>query len=211
MKLYDITIPIRAGMPVYKNDEARQPKLTFNKKVETDGITSSTLELDLHTGTHLDAPLHMLEGGDAIDEVSLASMMTNCRVISLTEVAGEITPEDLMSFKIQPGEFILIKTRNSFSEVFDPEFVFLGQKAAAYLAELGIKGVGTDGLGIERGQVGHPSHKMLFEAGCMVLEGLMLKNIEPGEFKLIALPLKIVGAEASPVRAILVEERCVTE
>lgn len=211
MKLYDITIPIRAGMPVYKNDETRQPKLTFNKKAETDGVTSSTLELDLHTGTHLDAPLHMLAGGSAIDEVSLASVMTACRVISLTSLEGEITPEILMPFDLKRGDFVLFKTKNSFSETFDQQFVYLGQAAAAYLAVLGIKGVGTDGLGIERGQAGHPSHKVLFEAGCMVLEGLMLKNIEPGEYKLIALPLKIVGAEASPVRAVLVEERCVTE
>jgi len=211
MKLYDITIPIQTGMPVYKNDETRQPKLTFNKKAEIDGVTSSTLELDLHTGTHLDAPLHMLAGGSAIDAVSLTSVMTACRVIPLMTVDDEITPEHLKPFVIKKGEFILMKTKNSFSIDFDPSFVYLGREAAAYLAEQGVKGIGTDGLGIERGQEGHPSHKILFEAGCMVLEGLMLKNIEPGEYKLIALPLKIIGAEASPVRAVLVEERCVPE
>lgn len=211
MKLYDISMPIHDEMPVYKNDEGRRPKLTFHKKAAVDGVTSSTLELDLHTGTHLDAPLHMLPGGSAIDEVALTSVLTACRVIALMELEGEISRSDLEPFEVQPGEFVLIKTRNSFSEAFDPAFVYLGLEAAKYLAELGIKGVGTDGLGIERGQEGHPTHKVLFEAGVMILEGLMLKNIEPGEFKLIALPLKILGAEASPVRAVLVQEKRAAE
>lgn len=211
MKLYDISMPIHEQMPVYKNDKGRRPKLTFHKKVAVDGVTSSSLELDLHTGTHLDAPLHMLPGGGAIDEVALTSVLTSCRVIALMEVEGEISRLDLEPFEIQPGEFVLIKTRNSFSEAFDPGFVFLGLEAATYLAQIGVKGVGTDGLGIERGQEGHPTHRVLFEAGCMILEGLMLKNIEPGEFKLIALPLKILGAEASPVRAVLVKEKDATE
>ncbi|SCZ77666.1 cyclase family protein [Acidaminobacter hydrogenoformans] len=211
MKLYDISMPIHEEMPVYKNDKGRRPKLTFHKKVAVDGVTSSTLELDLHTGTHLDAPLHMLPGGSAIDEVAMTSVLTACRVIALTELEGEISRSDLEPFEVQPGAFVLIKTRNSFSEAFDPGFVYLGLEAAKYLAELGVKGVGTDGLGIERGQEGHPTHKVLFEAGVMILEGLMLKNIEPGDYKLIALPLKIIGAEASPVRAVLVQEKKATE
>lgn len=205
MKLFDISMPIHAEMPVYKNDSDKKPVLTFSRRVETDGVTSGRLEMDLHTGTHLDAPLHMLKGGDPIDAIMLTSVLTSCRVIALAEVETVITPDDLAPFEIQQGEFILIKTRNSESLQFDHDFVYLGQEAAAYLAEIGIKGIGVDGLGIERGQAGHPSHKVLFEHGCTILEGLMLKVIEPGVYKLIALPLKIVGAEASPVRAVLIE------
>jgi arylformamidase len=192
-------------MPVYKNDASRRPVLTFEKRVETDGMTSGKLEMDLHTGTHLDAPLHMVNGGDSIDEISLTSVVTSCRVIALMSVEAVVTPAVLMPFDIKAGEFILLKTHNSFDEGFNPEFVFLSEAAAKYLAEIGIKGIGMDGLGIERDQVGHPSHKALFNSGCVILEGLRLKHIEPGDYKLIALPLKIVGAEASPVRAILIE------
>lgn len=206
MKLYDISMPIHAGMPVYKNDVSRQPRLTVNRTIEADGAASSTITLELHTGTHLDAPGHMLEGGNTIDELPLTSVLTSCRVVGLTALTGEIRPEDLAPFDIQPGEFILIKTENSYRESFETQFVFLGQRAANWLAKQGVKGVGTDGLGLERGQPGHPTHKALFKAGCVVLEGLVLRNIEPGNYKLIALPLKIIGAEASPVRAVLVEE-----
>lgn len=205
MNLYDISLPISSKMPVYNNDTARKPVLSFSKQVISDGVTNGKIEMDLHTGTHIDAPLHMLAGGASIDETSLTSVVTSCRVISLVQVEEQITEEDLIPFEIKAGEFILFKTKNSFMDTFNPKFIYLTQEAASYLAEIGIKGIGLDGMGIERNQKGHPSHKILFNKNCVILEGIRLKLVEPGQYKLIALPLKIVGAEASPVRAILVE------
>lgn len=91
------------------------------------------------------------------------------------------------------------------TEAFDPEFVYLTEDAARLLIDLGINCVGIDGLGIERAQSDYSTHKSLLGAGVIIIEGLRLKDIEPGHYLLIAAPLKIAGAEAAPIRALLIE------
>lgn len=98
---------------------------------------------------------------------------------------------------------ILFKTKNSYSETFHSEFVYLSEEAAECLATADLKGVGIDGLGIEREQSEHPTHKRLLEKDILIYEGLNLKDVEEGIYEFIGLPLKIGDVEASPVRAIL--------
>lgn len=203
--VYDISMQIRNDMTVYKNRDENRPVIETVRSFEDSDAFESKLSMNLHTGTHIDMPLHMLEGGDTVDKLDIARLITPCKVFNLADVKGKITKEDLADRKIDEGDFILFKTTNSFMEEFNPEFVYVSDDAAEYLARIGISGVGIDSLGIERAQSGHPTHKELLKNGIIILEGLRLKDVPEGEYTLIALPLNIRGAEASPVRAVLLE------
>ena len=204
MKIHDISMAIRPGMQVYKNKEEKKPAITMTRTLE-EGAQESKLTMDLHTGTHLDAPSHMLKGGDPITKFPLEKGISRATVIDLTSVQGGITEKDLASHKIMPDEFILLKTRNSFTEKFDLEFVYLEKSGAQFLARKKVSGVGIDGLGIERSQPGHETHTTLLKKGIVVLEGLRLKQISAGTYTLVCLPLAIEQGDASPVRAVLIE------
>ncbi|AIS52253.1 glucose-6-phosphate 1-dehydrogenase Zwf [Thermoanaerobacter kivui] len=136
----------------------------------------------------------------------LSKVITKCKVFDFTNIFDKITSEDLVNKNIQKGNFIIFKTRNSLVEDFDFEFVYLDKSGALYLKEKEIVGVGIDALGIERSQPDHETHKILLEAGIVILEGLRLKDVEEGEYFLYAAPLKIKGAEAAPTRAVLIKE-----
>lgn len=204
-KIYDISMPITLDMPVYKGKDAKRPKLTVESDFETGTVYESRISLNLHTGTHLDRNLHMIPGGNTIETLDLTQVVTPCRVIDLTDVTEKITEQDLLSKEIKEGEFLLLKTKNSFEEILEKNFIYLEQSGAKYLAGFKLKGIGIDALGIEREQPGHETHLLLMEAGIQILEGLRLKEIEEGEYLLIAAPLPIVGGEAAPVRALLLK------
>jgi arylformamidase len=206
MKIYDISMTIHKEMPVYKNNPNKLPHLENTANYETGGHYESKITMDLHTGTHIDAPLHMIKDGAKMDIYSIEDYVTEAKVIDLTHVEEQITKEDLLNQGIKKGDFILLKTRNSFTEAFDFNFVFLEKSGANYLKELGIKGVGTDALGIERSQPNHETHQTLLSNKIMIVEGLRLKDINPGVYTLVILPLKILNAEAAPARAILIDK-----
>jgi arylformamidase len=205
VKLYDISMAVHPGMAVYRNKEVKQPLWTIQQDFSTGSVFESVISMNMHTGTHMDAPLHMLEDGGTIDTISLDKTVTPCKVLDFTDSIDRITREDLEKKDICSGDFILLKTRNSMQEAFDPDFIYLELSGAEYLKELSVKGVGIDALGIERSQPGHPTHKTLLGSGIVILEGLRLAAVEEGEYLLVAAPLKIKNAEAAPVRAVLVE------
>lgn len=203
MKMYDVTGAIYEGMAVYKDKSEKQPKL----EQQTDGyVTETRLELNVHTGTHVDAPRHMDIDGETFESISLDKLVGACKVLDLTGTENGISKTDLKRFHIQKDDFILMKTKNSFEENFNFDFVYLAEDGAAYLAELGIRGVGTDALGIERSQEGHPTHKTLFASNILIMEGLRLKEVQQGEYFMVAAPLKLIGTDASPARVLLFEE-----
>ena len=202
MKMYDVTGTIYEGMTVYKNKPEKQPK--FNR-VTNGYVTETRLELDVHTGTHIDAPLHMVIGGDTFESVPMESLVGQSKVFDLTNVEDGISKLDLEKFEINKGDFILFKTKNSFEEEFNFDFIYLAQDGAEYLAEIGVRGVGIDTLGIERSQEGHPTHKTLFGSNVIIIEGLRLKEVEQGEYFMVAAPLKIENTDASPARVLLFE------
>ncbi|MFF0825637.1 cyclase family protein [Brevibacillus sp. NPDC003359] len=202
MKMYDVTATVYEGMTVYKNKPEKQPKI----RTSTNGyVTESRIDMDLHSGTHVDAPLHMVNAGDTFESISLEKLVGSCKVLDLTAVEDRITRFDLESFDLAPGDFVLFKTKNSFEEAFSFEFIFLSEEGAQYLSELGVRGIGTDALGIERSQEGHPTHKKLFAAGVIVVEGLRLAEVPAGEYFLVAAPLKLIGTDAAPARVLLFE------
>ena len=202
MKMYDVTGTIHEGMTVYKDKPEKQPK--FNQ-VTNGYVTETRMEIDVHTGTHIDAPLHMVVDGDTFETISMEDLVGQSKVFDLTQVEDGISKKDLESFDIQKGDFVLLKTKNSFEENFNFDFIYLKQDGAEYLSEIGIRGVGIDTLGIERSQEGHPTHKTLFANNIIIIEGLRLREIEQGEYFMVAAPLKIMGTDGSPARVLLFE------
>lgn len=204
MKIYDITAPVFEGMPVYKNKPEKQPVFT---KVTNEHVTESRIAMDAHTGTHIDAPLHMINNGETFESIPIEKLVGSVKVFDLTTVQDGITKADLEQFDIGQNDFILFKTRNSLEDAFDFSFIFLKEDGAQYLAERAIRGVGIDALGIERSQEGHPTHKTLFGANIIVIEGLRLKEVEEGEYFMVAAPLKVIGIDAAPARVLLFEAK----
>lgn len=202
--IYDISVAITPEMTVYKNIEEKKPKIKQVNFFEKQGHYESEITFNMHTGTHIDYPLHMIEIGTNSNTENLDVLTGKAKVFDLTHVKDQIDISDIANLDINKNDFLIFKTRNSFREDFDEGFAFVNEKAAKYLVEKQIRGVGIDSLGIERSQPNYPTHKSLLGANIIILEGLRLKDIEPGEYELYCLPLKIKNVEAAPVRAILV-------
>jgi len=202
MKLYDVTAPIYEGMAVYKNKEEKQPKITT---VTNGHVTESRICLDVHTGTHVDAPLHMINEGNTIETIPLDKLIRPCKVFDLTKVKEKIIEDNLQDLPIESNDFVLFKTKNSFDEGFHFEFIYVAECAANFLAQRQISGIGIDALGIERAQEGHPTHRTLMGANVIIMEGLRLKDVPEGEYFMVAAPLKIQGTDASPARVVLID------
>jgi arylformamidase len=172
-----------------------------------DICTLSRISLSVHTGTHMDAPLHFVPKSPTIDEMPIEATVGRARVIQVRD-RHAIRREELLEHEIPGDERILFKTANSDhawnSDDFDEDFIFIARDAAEYLAESGVRCVGVDYLsvgGYKEDAV--ETHQALLGAGVWVIEGLNLSGVEPGEYELVCLPLKLVGAEGAPARAIL--------
>lgn len=172
-----------------------------------DTATVSKMTLGVHTGTHMDAPLHFIQGGKTIDEMPLNATIGRARVIEIRDPKS-IKREELVDQLIGSGERILFKTSNSDrawnSDRFDENFVFISADAGRYLAECGVVCVGVDYLSVGGYREDGPeTHHALLDAGVWIIEGLNLGGVEPGEYEMICLPLKLIGAEGAPARAIV--------
>lgn len=205
MKIYDISMTISESMPVYKGKPSLKPVIETERDFSTSSAHESKLHMNLHSGTHLDMPLHMIPGGKTLETLSLDKVITPCKVFDFTNKDISIGVEDLKKKDIQEDDFILLKSKNSFEDILEGNFIYLDREGSAYLRDKKIKGVGTDSLGIERDQPDHMTHIQLLEAGIIILEGLRLKDIPEGEYTLFAAPIKIHGTEAAPVRAVLIK------
>ncbi len=204
MKIIDISMNINENMMIYKNKAENKPVIEQQRYFETDGFNETRIEINVHTGTHMDAPHHMMKGGGTIDGIRADRLVTACKVLDFTGVKDHIGEAELRSKNIEKGDFLILKTDNSLDVEYNPDYVYLRVDGAAYLADRGITGVGIDALGIERDQPGHKSHLVLMSHDVLILEGLQLKDVEEGEYTLCALPLKIDGADGAPARAVLI-------
>lgn len=205
MKFYDVSMTITKDMQVYKNIEAKKPIFENASNFDNGSSYETILKFNLHTGTHMDFPLHMIKNGETSDTLDLNKLITKVKVYDLTYLNDSIKDVDLFDLDIQEDDFVLFKTRNSFEEFFNFQFVYIHESASIYLAKKKIKGIGVDGLGVERDQVGHPTHKHLMHANVTIIEGLRLKEIEPKIYDMYALPIKIEHVDALPLSVILVE------
>jgi len=200
---YDISMPIRVGMPVYKNYPDKTPSFEVVRTFEKNTVFETNITMNLHTGTHLDFPKHTLPDGGTSTDHDLTPLIGSATVYDLTSVEAGIDRSDLEPLNIQAGDFVLFKTKSSWDTTFNPDFIYVNESAATYLVERKVRGVGVDALGVERAQPGHPTHDLLLSNGIIILEGIQLKDVPQGPYKMTCLPLKIDGVEALPVRAIL--------
>ena len=205
MKIYDVSMTISKDIQVWKNKEEKKPKF----KVASDFSTGTTFETDvylnLHTGTHMDFPLHMIKDGKTSDTLDLNKLIREVKVFDLTHVKDAIDEKDLVDLNIKENDFVLFKTRNSFEDTFNYNFIYGNECAATYLASKKIKGVGVDSLGIERDQKGHPTHHVLMDQDVIIIEGLRLGNVPEGQYQMYALPIKMKSVEALLLSVILTD------
>lgn len=206
MKILDISWPISSATTSYK--DRFMVRIDEVASFEQNGVRESTLQLNAHTGTHIDAPSHFLRDGHTIDQVPL--IMGHCIVLDCMQI-DVVNYEHLRRFEqlLTPDTIVLLKTANSLknpTDKFDYQFVYLDASGAEFLAAKKIKAVGIDYLGIERNQPDHITHITLMNASITIVEGLRLEHVASGNYFLICLPLALVGAEAAPARAILIED-----
>ena len=204
MKLIDISVPVRPGMHVWEGDPPF--RIYQVATVAGDGYNATRLDLGTHTGTHIDAPLHFVDGGATVDSIRLETLVGPCHVVDATAVEGQLDAAAVAGLGLPPvTERLLFKTRNGAlwdRESFASDWVaFTGDGAEALLA-LDVRLAGIDYLTIGD----EDAHHVLLGAGVVPLEGLDLRDVEPGPYTLFCLPLKVVGTEGAPARALLVRE-----
>jgi len=199
--IYDVSMAITSKMTVYKNKAEKVPQFSTLSTFETGSAYETVLSMSLHTGTHMDYPLHMMKDGKVSTDALADGLLGQVKVFETDQ--DVVDAAFIETCDIQQGDVVFFKTRNSFIETFDFDFVYVDQSAAQTLSAIGIKGVGLDALGIERAQDNHPTHKILLGSDIFIIEGLRLKDVQPGTYELIALPLKIIGVEALPMRVLL--------
>lgn len=206
MKIYDVTLPIHNDMLVWQGD----PKVSIQNvaTVAKDGVALSQFSFGSHTGTHIDAPSHFIDDGSTLDKIPLEKFIGKCQVLDLINLDHqEIKVSDLSKINIKKGDRILFKTGNFRllqRSQFPKNYISLSLEAAEYLAEKKVVLVGTDFLGIEKkGNPGHPVHKTLLSNGIVIVEGLNLAEVPPGEYEMICLPMPVIGADGAPARVVL--------
>lgn len=203
---YDVTLPIENEMLLYPGDIGT--RVRRDQKIEENGVNVSRMTLCLHAGTHIDAPAHFIAGGKTIDEFSPEYFVGECRVFDFSgENLKKIDAKEIASLDID-CDTVFFKTDNSIlllKKDFDPYYTYITEAAASLLVRKGVKVFGFDYLTIDK-LASNEAHMALFSAGMLIIETVNLINIKEGKHDYYAVPLKIKGAEASPVRVILKEQ-----
>lgn len=209
MKIYDITVPISENIPIYEGDP--RVKVDASKTFAAgDAVNVSHICLGLHTATHVDAPNHFIDGTRRVDELDLDRLIGPCRVVRIDDGVQAIAPAHLGN--LDGVERILFKTRNSAfwnepEKGFRTDFAYVSLEAARILADR-VKLVGVDYLSVEEfGSKDHAVHIALLEKEVVILEGIDLREVPPGDYELICMPLKYKGGtgDGAPARTILRE------
>jgi len=208
-KIIDISVPLHSAMTIWPGSVGLQIKRV--KSLERgDQANVSEIACEIHTGTHIDAPLHFLRGGASIDKIPLDIFCGSAFIAALTHVKA-ITADELKKLSLPKGvKRLLFKTSNSElwkkgRNNFDPSYVALTADAAEWIVEQGIDLLGVDYLSVQRYKDSPKTHEVLLGAGIVVVEGLNLADVSQGWYELICLPLKLVGTEGAPARAALRE------
>jgi arylformamidase len=201
----DVTVPIRQGMVHYPGNPGVELRVTQHLD-RGDPATLSQLSLGVHTGTHVDAPVHFIAGAPGVDMTSIESMIGPARVIEIRD-KETCTAADLAAFDISAGERVLLRTSNSSRcwnvDTFVEDYAHIDVSAAKFLAERPVRMIGIDYLSIGRGEQGPEVHRILLAAGIVIVEGLNLSGISSGRYDVICLPLRILGGDGAPARVAL--------
>ena len=208
--IYDVSVPIHNGMPVWPGDPAvKLTSMAFPSKYSGHTIRVTSIEMGSHTGTHVDAPQHFVEGGKTLHEIPLEWLVGEAVVIHLPGVRS-IGRRHLENQDWKAVQRVLFKTDNSAlwsDNEFHEDFVYLERGAAEFLVERGLRLVGIDYLSIDSfHSPNHPTHFVLLPNNIVVLEGLDLRQVAPGRYHMVALPLNLQRADGAPTRVILARQ-----
>lgn len=211
MTIYDITLTISPALPVWPGDPL--VKLVQVESMDRgDPVNVTRLEMSAHAGTHVDAPHHFLNDGRTVESLALEVLTGPCYVVQLPDDVEAITAEVLARTPIPAGvERVLFGTSNSHgwargAQEFQTDFVAITEDGAEWLTMRGIRLVGVDYLSVAPYKHSAPTHTALLKAGVVILEGVNLSQIPRGFYQLYCLPLKLLGSDGAPARAILVQE-----
>ena len=203
MKIYDITLTLDNNTPVYPGDPKTSVK-KWNDIENGEPANLSEISFSSHAGTHADAPKHFFQNGDGIDKISLDYFYGNAKVFDMRGIE-KIEAADLINKDIQNNDIILLKTDNSLKNGSNENPVYISCSAAQYLKNKRIKTLGFDYMTIEsENDHDYTAHKTLLGNGIIIIESLLLKDIDEGDYFLSACPLKLKDCDGSPLRAILI-------
>jgi arylformamidase len=217
MPIYDISLPISESLVVWPGDPPIRITQPYHLN-RGDSATVTRLDMGAHTGTHVDAPAHFIPGGSGVDGIDLHVLVGPALVVHAPE-ADALSADVLAALQIPPGtERVLFRTRNSdrwargeresardLAPEFAEDFVAIPDGGARWLVARGVRLVGIDYLSVGPFDATAPTHRTLLRAGVVPVEGLNLSGIAPGVYQLVCLPLRIVGADGAPARAILID------
>jgi arylformamidase len=204
-RLWDISPAVHAGSPVFPGDTPYQQQWAASIAPGCP-VNVSTLTLSPHIGAHADAPLHYGPGAPTIGQVDLAPYLGPCRVIHAMACGPLVRPEHLAHAVEHLPPRVLVRTCTTAPTVWSAEFSAFAPETIAWLASLGVRLVGIDSQSVDPADSKTlDSHHLLLKHDLRVLENLVLDDVPAGDYELIALPLKLTMADASPVRAVLRE------
>jgi arylformamidase len=205
MKFIDVSVPLDGNLASYPGNTPFS--LEAVKRIANgDSSNVSSLHMSAHAGTHVDAPRHFFDNGYGADVLPLEMLIGRARVIEVTSRKG-IGADELTGADLSEEVRVLIKTHNSKfwgSPEFHRDYVGVTEAGAKHLLDHGIKLVGVDYLSVEEfKKPGAPAHHLLLGGGTIVIEGLNLRDVEPGVYEMFCLPLRVVGADGAPARVVL--------
>ncbi|MHB1697692.1 MAG: cyclase family protein [bacterium] len=203
----DISMDIEDGMLHWPSDPVIEID-NYSQIKKGAAANNSKISCGVHTGTHIDAPKHFIEEGQGIDKINLDRLIGRCRVIEVPDGVSPISKEFIEPLNIKKGDRLLFKTKNSEwinsgDNNFHTDYVYVAPEASIYMVEKGVVLVGVDYLSVEGYHVGHDTHRTLLGAGVVIIEGLNLYNVAAGDYKIIALPIKIKDSNGAPARVLL--------
>jgi arylformamidase len=205
MKFIDVSVPLDGNLASYPGNTPFSLE-AVKRIAKGDSSNVSSLHMSAHAGTHVDAPRHFFDNGLGVDALPLEMLIGRARVIEVTSRRG-IGANELTGADLSEEVRVLIKTHNSKlwgSPEFHRDYVGVTEAGAKHLVDHGIKLVGVDYLSVEEfKKPGAPAHRVLLGGGTIVIEGLNLRDVEPGVYEMFCLPLRVVGADGAPARVVL--------
>jgi arylformamidase len=205
-RIWDISQTLSPALPVWPDDTPFSSEFLWTYGPQCP-VNVSLFRLSTHSGTHSDAPLHYDPQGQPISDVSLDPYIGRARVVDLRGREGPITPEMICPALSSPVERLLLRTYEQFPrDKWKSDFCSVSAEVIELIAAHGVVLIGTDAPSIDpQDSKTLDTHLAVKAAGLRILEGLILDDIPPGDYELIALPLKLAGLDASPIRAVLRE------
>jgi arylformamidase len=208
-RIYDVSLSVKTGGLVYPgNPEILiEPQQAISRGA---GANVSRVSFGSHTGTHVDAAKHFFDDGQTVDEIPLDKLVGPARLVAVDDELKSVGAPDLKQFDLLGQKRVLIRTRNSsfnHETTFHQDYTFLAPDGAEYLVSLGVELVGVDYLSIEQFHSGHHrTHRTLLEKSVVIVEGLSLRDVPPGDYEFVCLPIKLEGLDGAPARALLIDK-----